>query len=329
MTLAMTGGVGSLRANAPIDVAIVQDLLNRAEPGASPLDVDGLETMDLFDRIGSFQKGTMGRLHPDSAVDPGGPTYAALSKAASATPMSPKLDQGSESWPAWKTMGVAAFCSLYQRQFPEKTRPGLNVLTTYICSDSGIADIRWAAYMLATAWAESYDWVRNTRFEPVREVGHGRDHRVRDVLPVPPKDPLKFSAKDLSKASHSGTTYGYGDKITFVDAAGVEHPDNVYYGRGYAQITWWDRYLVLGNLTGRGEDFAKSPDTVLDPATAYNVMTYGMQNGSFTGVSLSHYIDKKKCDYYNARQIINGHDNATEIARVARQLELLLRINAG
>jgi hypothetical protein len=326
---AITGAVGPSRANAPIDVALVEDLLNRAQSQEPAIAVDGLTTGPLFTRIEAFQGKVMKLAHPDSRVDPGGRTWQALSQQARKVPVNPKLVQGSDSWGAWGSLDVDNFADLYTRQFKE-TRPGLKVLLTAIRDDPDVPDIRWAAYMLATAWKETFEWIAGTRFEPVKEVGGGRSHRVRDVNPAT-KDKLKFKATDTAKASQAGTDYGYGDVITFVDAAGQEH-DNVYFGRGYVQITWWDNYLYCGQQLNLGEALAIDPDKVLEPDTAYKIMSGGMRDGWFTRnarMCLSHFIHDEHCDYYNARQIINGHDAATEIADMAKKLEMLLRIVSG
>ena len=54
------------------------------------------------------------------------------------------------------------------------------------------------------------------------------------------------------------------------------------YGRGYVQLTWKNNYLTLGKALGLGDDLAKNPDHVLDPDIAYEIMSYGMRNGSFS-----------------------------------------------
>src|SRR5262249_28535882 len=62
---------------------------------------------------------------------------------------------------------------------------------------------------------------------------------------------------------------------------------------------------------------------------AYDVMSYGMRNGSFSPghPELSTYINASKCDYLGARRIINSNDVAALIAGWARDLEMLLRVS--
>jgi hypothetical protein len=66
-----------------------------------------------------------------------------------------------------------------------------------------------------------------------------------------------------------------------------------------------------------GVDLYRQPDLAMEPAIAYRIMSYGMRNGSFTGVGLAHYISGEKCDFLNARRIINGTDCADRIAGYA------------
>ena len=105
---------------------------------------------------------------------------------------------------------------------------------------------------------------------------------------------------------------------------------NRYYGRGYCQLTWMENYRKLGKALGFGDEFYISPDRVLDKKIAYDIMSYGMRRGAFTGKKLSDHINGKKCDYKDAREIINGrHDRDDEIADYAEQIEMLLRLCAG
>jgi hypothetical protein len=76
---------------------------------------------------------------------------------------------------------------------------------------------------------------------------------------------------------------------------------------------------------GLGDQLLIHPELALDPPTSYDIMSYGMRNGSFTGVSLSDFINDSQTDYVDARQIVNGLDMAGVIAEYATALESLLR----
>lgn len=110
---------------------------------------------------------------------------------------------------------------------------------------------------------------------------------------------------------------------------GVGHPygipvnGHIYYGRGFVQITWEKNYRAMGDVLG--VDLVNNPDLALDPDIAYKIMSYGMTHGSFTGVSLSHYINSFGTDYFNARRIINALDQAQKIADYAKLFEELIK----
>lgn len=89
-----------------------------------------------------------------------------------------------------------------------------------------------------------------------------------------------------------------------------------YRGRGYTQITGRKNYRKFG--------IENDPDEALDPQIAFDIMTVGMHQGSFTGKKLSNFINEEDCDYHNARTIINGHDDAALIAGYARKFERIL-----
>jgi len=89
-----------------------------------------------------------------------------------------------------------------------------------------------------------------------------------------------------------------------------------YTGRGYVQITHNFNYSKLG--TALGLPLLADPDLALEEKNAFNIIEYGMVNGSFTGKKLSNYFTDAGYDFYNARKIINGLDAATEIANNAK-----------
>lgn len=96
-----------------------------------------------------------------------------------------------------------------------------------------------------------------------------------------------------------------------------------YFGRGYVQLTWRDNYSLMGQAIK--QPLAEKPELALDPDIAYEIMSRGMRKGSFTGVKLSTYIEGEKCDYLNARKIINGLDCAERIAEYAKTFEAALK----
>lgn len=159
--------------------------------------------------------------------------------------------------------------------------------------------LRWMAYSLATAHHE----VGRTML-PVREGFKETDAAARAYV-----------------AKHYGDTYGrpagpYGE---------------VYYGRGYVQLTWLANYQKASTVVGL--DLVKSPDLALDPSIAAKIMRDGMEKGWFTKRKLADYIPADEKDssentlarYVAARRIINGTDKAMVIAGYAEQYEAALR----
>lgn len=169
---------------------------------------------------------------------------------------------------------------------------GLEILLGLLEADTSIADLRHAAYMLATVKHECADtWL------PIVERG----------------TPGYFGMYE------PGTRRG--------DALGNTHPGDGarYKGRGYVQITGLRNYCQLGISLGLGDALRHDPDRALDPPTAYRIMSIGMMRGLFTGVGLTKYINDNRCDYTQARRIINGLDCAPRIAVYAVSLERILR----
>jgi len=89
-----------------------------------------------------------------------------------------------------------------------------------------------------------------------------------------------------------------------------------YYGRGFVQLTWQRNYRAMGDLLG--VDLVSRPDLALDHKIAAQIIVKGMKRGMFTGKALSTYISGERCDFFNARRIINGTDRAQEFAASAQ-----------
>lgn len=280
--------VGSGAPNLPMDVVVVQDLLNRVRGSLPTLPLDGRSSPALLARIGRFQSVQMRIRWPDQRVSPNGATLARLCALSTPPRPMPGLNVPGAGDALLAPLDVHACAQLCRRQLGAKL-PGLPTMLAILRADPDIRDVRWAAYMLATALRETAG-----TFQPIEEYGRGAGRP-------------------------------YGECARYVDCTGGVH-GHAYYGRGYVQLTWQANYLSCGRALGLGERLAVEPELALDPAISYRVMSHGMRNGLFTGRKLAEFIAGPSCDYVHARRIVNGLDAADEIAANAVLFERMLRL---
>lgn len=188
------------------------------------------------------------------------------------------------------------FYVAYRVVFPSKLSQsqvdGLNTLLSSIEADTELSDIRHVAYMLATVKHECAD-----TWEPVTERG----------------------SRSYFDKYEAGTKIG--NRL-----GNIHHGDGyLFRGRGYVQITGRANYTRLSHVLGRGTELAWSPDLVLIPEIAYQIMSVGMRRGLFTGKKLSDYINERGCNYTQCRRVINILDRASLIASYAQSFETVLR----
>jgi putative chitinase len=188
-----------------------------------------------------------------------------------------------------------ALLALYNRNFgtPKPgAEAGLRAIIQRISGDKELNDTSWVAYILATIKHECADTWR-----PIEEYGKGRGRP-------------------------------YGEPVSLTDQNG-KVLSNVYYGRGYVQLTWKDNYRKLGQALGLGEQLMWHPELALQPDIAYSIASFGMRNGSFTGKKLGQFLHDGAYDYFNAREIINKHDQAARIQEYAQTFEVMLKTCAN
>ena len=161
---------------------------------------------------------------------------------------------------------------------------GFNAILTGWTMQGG-ADLRWLAYMLATAWHET-----GKAMQPINELG-GTGYFTRMYDP-PPAGTRPSVAKDLGNVNP-------GDGAR-------------YHGRGYVQLTGRANYRKMGAKLHI--DLEGNPELALAPDVAEEIMFAGMRDGDFTEKKLGDYFSASKDDPVNARRIINGTDKAETIA---------------
>lgn len=172
---------------------------------------------------------------------------------------------------------------LYPAGMDQHQVDGMNFLITGMAQHQ-ISDLRWAAYMLATVYHEC-----SKTMQPVHEGGKGEGHNYGKMI------------------KHSGVPYVL--------------PLEIYYGRGFVQLTWYENYQLMGRLLHL--DLLNNPELAMVPEHALAIMIEGMTKGSssfgdFTGVCLEMFFTPTKTDWIGARKIINGTDKAELIAGYAQ-----------
>lgn len=171
----------------------------------------------------------------------------------------------------------AVRANLFAGSLSQSQVDGINEIINF-AECSKINDERYIAYILATVYHETAKTM-----QPIAEFGKGRGRRYG------------------RKVKHSGEPYTL--------------PNQIYYGRGYVQLTWYENYKLFSERLSI--PLLANPDLMLNPKISTQVLFDGMINGLFTGVGLKRYFTTIKTDWVNARRIINGTDRAELIADYA------------
>jgi peptidoglycan hydrolase-like protein with peptidoglycan-binding domain len=95
-----------------------------------------------------------------------------------------------------------------------------------------------------------------------------------------------------------------------------------YKGRGFVQIIGRRNYTEWGQRLGI--DLVNHPDKVTDYTVAAKILVLAMGDGIFTSRRLSQYVNESIRDFYNARRVINGLDQASHIAGLAENILQIL-----
>ncbi|HEX3698442.1 MAG TPA: glycoside hydrolase [Polyangia bacterium] len=259
----------------------------------------------------------------------------------------------------------AKFTSAYESLFAHVTKfnkpsiPDLIFVLGKIGSDKTITDTRWAAYMLATMFVETSHTIKLKQaapggqtshvhkawrnFTPVKEVGSGKGHGYHFPVKVDRLPNGDANVTEWDGDQWVVSSSGIAQKVQPSAIAGMRNPRlaesplfrqamgqmNQYYGRGYVQLTWWYNYISAGMATGQGLLFLFDPDKMLDPTSAYSIMSVGMVTGkSFANRrKFSQYFIGGKTDYLSARDMVNpgaSLANKKELADIAIRFEAVL-----
>jgi predicted chitinase len=160
------------------------------------------------------------------------------------------------------------------------------------------ADLRWLAYILATAYHETA-----YTMQPVRETLAESDARAVEILEA------AFAAGRLSWVK---TPYWRPDE-----------DGRSWLGRGLVQLTHKRNYEAMSVLTGI--DLVADPDRAMEMEVAVTILIEGMLQGSFTGHKLEDHLNAATEDWVNARRIVNGTDRAEKLASYAVVFDAAIR----
>lgn len=155
----------------------------------------------------------------------------------------------------------------------------------------GDGDLRWLAYMLATAFHETA-----ATMQPVRETLAESD---------------RAAAARLESAWARGRLKAVRTPYWRADAEG-----RYWIGRGLVQLTHKANYERLGRETGI--DLVADPGRAMQMEVAVKILFTGMEKGLFTGKTLADYFAAGRADWTNARRIIKGLDRAADVAAHGR-----------
>jgi len=232
-----------------------------------------------------------------------------------------------------RTINNANFLTAYRENFPEYLPPGTAWETNFtrfcdfVAGDAAISDSRWSAYLFATAMHEGRaaadKW--KATWNPVSETG-GSAKSYGGLQTVTDWDgtPLNASGQRISAAAKNGPSI-----------------QRSFYGRGYVQITHQDNYRAMDEALSQGNLLVTDPEkTIREPQLSYNILSYGLRNGSFRGTGrsrtpglgytgghkLSDFLNANSTDYVRARQIVNGDlgANGQKIADYALTFKAML-----
>ena len=170
--------------------------------------------------------------------------------------------------------------TLFSGKFNQTQVNGLTAILDEWETNHSKKDDRWLAYMLATTHHETDRTIKG-----IEEYGKGK-------------------------------TKPYGKNIK-QDGTKYFDTTNLFYGRGFVQLTWYENYQRAGKKLGL--DLIKKPELVLVIKNATKILFNGMMEGWFTGKKLSDYFNPATEQWLNARKIINGKDKRELIAAYGKQ----------
>lgn len=206
----------------------------------------------------------------------------------------------------------------------------------------GLPNIRWLAYILATALHETGGTMQPAveDLEAAARQPHGtwydgNGDPVQSLVELPLMDgeggvetvkrPSGIPLRVGQPIEPGKTTLPAGQKAV------------AYYGRGYLPRHTVSRRAYLNVSRDADMDLVSDPDVLLEPRTAAKAMIGAMMKGSFSGKGLERFFappgrtldNGMKDDWYDARQSLGGVDDADAIAATAKGFHKVLLASAN
>jgi len=144
---------------------------------------------------------------------------------------------------------------------------------------------------------------------PIPDVYHLDDRMLAYVLAT--------TFHETARTMQPIAEYGKGQGHAYGQPAGPY--GQRYYGRGYVQLTWYDNYKRQDAKLHLQDTLVNNADRALEPDIALEVIIGGMVDGDFTGKKLSQFFTEEDTNWYDARTVVNGHDQASTIATYAEK----------
>lgn len=192
--------------------------------------------------------------------------------------------------------------SLFKGTLSDGQVEGMTAILDYFETHMPDGDLRWLAYILATAFHETA-----YTMQPVRETLADSDAKAIEILD---------RAYAAGKLPWVKTVYWRPDE-----------DGKSWLGRGLVQLTHKRNYEAMSPMTGI--DLVAEPDRAMEMATAVKILIEGMVAGSFTGHKLADHLNADKEDWVNARRIVNGTDRAEKLAEYGKTFYEALRPEAA
>lgn len=172
----------------------------------------------------------------------------------------------------------------------------------------------WSNEELAYAFATAY---HEAKMIPQREsLYYSTPERIRKVWPS--RFPTTASAQPYVKNPQKLANKVYNGRLG--NRPGSNDGWN-YRGGGLPQETGRSNYRTLSDIVG--VDLVSNPNAILEPVVSVTALLNGLKTGRWRGPKLSDFINWQKCDFVNARSIVNA-DVTANGKLVAKYAEIFL-----